>query len=136
MKAVSPVIKGLEEFEMVIAKDQPGVEPLPALRSPDGIVMSRWHPTEEERTAIARGEDIFILTHTFNNPLQAMSLQVGEPPKTRTLVGMRLADTKELIELRNVYLEAQQRLKEAEQAFQAKQQEVNQPQKPLVELIN
>lgn len=33
---------------------------LPAIRTPDGTVISRWSPTREEREAIRRGEDIYI----------------------------------------------------------------------------
>jgi hypothetical protein len=33
---------------------------LPAIRTPDGQVITRWSLSEEERAAIVRGEDIYV----------------------------------------------------------------------------
>ena len=46
---------------------------LPSIRTPDGQVITRWTLTDEERIAIARGEDIYItlLSDGLINPLFA-----------------------------------------------------------------
>ncbi len=79
MEPVSPVLT--EEFvpnEVVYAKDQPEYMPLPVLRSPNGMVMSRWKLSESEREAIAAGADIFLSLWTFNQPLQPICIEIGE----------------------------------------------------------
>lgn len=43
---------------VVFAKDQPEYTPLPALRFPDGKILTEWSFSEEERAAVARGENI------------------------------------------------------------------------------
>ncbi len=79
--ADGPVIKGLEAFEIVYAKDQPEYRPLRALQSmkSSGGVLSRWTLTEEQREAIANGEDIYLEILTFQGPLQPVLLFVGAP---------------------------------------------------------
>lgn len=69
---VSPVIPGLEPYEIVFGPNQPDVIPLPALRgsAPTYSVISRWRFTEEERQAIAQGADIFIIQETFGHSFQ------------------------------------------------------------------
>lgn len=62
---------------VIIAKDQPEYNPLPSVRTPDGRVITRWSPTDAERSAILRGEDIFLTILTFNTPLQPVLLTVG-----------------------------------------------------------
>jgi hypothetical protein len=59
----SPVIKGLEQFEVNIGgpqNGQPEFMALPAFRSPEGKVMSRWQLTLWERLQIALGADVFV----------------------------------------------------------------------------
>lgn len=73
---MTPVVQGLEEHEVVYAKDQPQYMPLPTLRSPDGRVMTRWSFSPEEREAISKGADLYLTMHTFNGPLQPVQLQV------------------------------------------------------------
>lgn len=74
-----PVVKGLEAFEVVYAKDQPEYIPLRALRSRtgEGRVMSRWEPTREQRQAIAEGADVFLTLMTFGGQLQPITLAVA-----------------------------------------------------------
>ena len=43
---------------IVIGNDQPEYLPIPALVYPDGTLLIEWAFTEEERTAIARGENV------------------------------------------------------------------------------
>lgn len=72
----SPVIVGCEALEHVFGADQPEYVPLPALRSPDGIVTSRWEFTDEERQMIANGADVFVSVFTFNKPYPPTRVQV------------------------------------------------------------
>jgi hypothetical protein len=61
----------VEQFEtdgatlIVIAKDQPEYIPLPALVFPDGKVLTEWSLSEEERAAIARGENLRLWVWVF-----------------------------------------------------------------------
>lgn len=60
---------------LVIAEHQEGVRPLPAMyfRGP-GIVLTRWHPTEDERRAIMAGKDIYLTIATGGEPLQPLAM--------------------------------------------------------------
>lgn len=100
MDTISPVIEGLEGYEIVLGgknADQPDQAEIAALRSPEGIVMTRWAFTEEERRAIAAGEDLFVSTLTFNKPFQALKIEVGMQHRPETIKReMRLVDEYEL----------------------------------------
>ena len=151
MKIVSPVIPELENYEIKLGENQPGVvEPLPVLRSPEGVAVCRWTFTEEERKAIAAGEDIYVRVLTMNHPIQAMDMRVGLPhesPGNFKRV-MRLDDSFELTELARKLTEATKLLEarqlailtgdeeaktlalaqqQAVQAFERKKQEVLSP---------
>lgn len=77
VQPTSPVLTAeFQPAEVVYAKDQPEYIPLPVIRSPRGVVMSRWTLTSEEREAVASGADILLCCHTFNQPLQPISLEV------------------------------------------------------------
>lgn len=80
MEPQSPVVPGLEPYEIVYAKDQPQYLPLPVLRSPKGVVLSRWKLSDEERAAIAEGADLYLSMHTDFQPLQPIALQVARAP--------------------------------------------------------
>ena len=54
----------------------PEVLPLPALRFPDGKVMTEWALSEAERERIAHGERIRLWIWTFGRPLQPVGVQV------------------------------------------------------------
>lgn len=75
-----PVVDGLEEHEVVFAKDQPEYIPLRTLVSKDNRtrVMSRWTLTPEQRKAIAEGADVFLILSTFGNPLQPIQMAVSD----------------------------------------------------------
>jgi hypothetical protein len=77
--ANKPVIPGLEQFEVVYAKEQPEYIPLRTLRSrtDEGKVMSRWDLTAEQRQAIYRGADVYLTLLTFQGPLQPITLAVA-----------------------------------------------------------
>jgi hypothetical protein len=79
MKTVSPVIKGLEAFEIVFGANQPEYNPLPALVGslPTVAVISRWVPTDEERLAIALGADIYTVQNTFGSLFQPLNVCVS-----------------------------------------------------------
>jgi hypothetical protein len=63
--------------EVVFAADQPQYEPLPAVRIPDGRVVTQWRPSKSELALLYKGEPITIVVHTFNTPLQPISVLVG-----------------------------------------------------------
>lgn len=55
---------------VVFAKDQPEYQPLPALRMPDGEVITCWKLSEDEITRILESGVIYLSQLTFNHPLQ------------------------------------------------------------------
>lgn len=63
--------------QVVFARDQPEYEPLPALLTPDGKVVSQWKPSVEELAAIAAGAPITLVVWTFNHAPQPVYLGVG-----------------------------------------------------------
>lgn len=79
-----PVIKGLEEYEIVMAKDQPEYNPLRVLPgiTREGERLSRWTLTEKQREAVASGADIFLELLTFNSPMQPVRMAVSDEPNT------------------------------------------------------
>ena len=82
MKPVSPVLPSqpvMREHEIVIAKDQPEYLPLPAIRTVDGQVITRWQLTLWERFRLLFGGSLFLRQLTFNTPLQPQSPSVEEP---------------------------------------------------------
>jgi hypothetical protein len=64
---------------VVIAKDQPQYEPLPALVYNDGKVCTEWDLTEEERLRLVGGERIRLWVWTHGLPLQPVALEVTKP---------------------------------------------------------
>lgn len=84
---VSPVVPGLEAYEIVLGKDQPDVVPLPCLRGckPYYTITARWKLNDEERTMIAAGADIFVAQQTFGALYQPIGLSVTPVPGTLIL---------------------------------------------------
>ncbi len=79
MQPVSPVIS--EEYkdkEVVYAENQKEYNPLPFVRREDGVILTRWKPTDSEREAIAAGSDIYLSIWTFNQPLQPLYMETVE----------------------------------------------------------
>ena len=79
MTAISPVLT--DEFvplEVVYAKDQPEYNPLPVIRNRQGVVLSGWKLTDQEREAIAAGADILLSVWTFHQPLQPLLMEIAE----------------------------------------------------------
>jgi hypothetical protein len=81
MKPVSPVMPGSQGIEVIYGANQHEYEPLPAvyLDTPSRPVLSRWHLTMEERSAVAAGADIVLTLLTFGNPITPSHLQVVMP---------------------------------------------------------
>lgn len=76
---VSPVLTPeYVDQEVVYAKDQPQYRPLPVLRNSQGVLLSRWKLSDEEREAIAAGADLFLYNWTFNQALQPVRIEIGE----------------------------------------------------------
>lgn len=71
MEAISPVVPGNQQFEVVYAADQPEYQPLPVLRT-ERSLLSRWRLTDEERAHIAAGGDLFVCVMHFGQPLQPL----------------------------------------------------------------
>ncbi len=63
--------------EVTFAKSQAEYIPLPTLRLPDGRVVSQWLPDTDELQALKNGVPITLVLHTFNKPLQPITLTVG-----------------------------------------------------------
>ncbi len=79
MQPVSPVVPGLNLQEIVFAKDQPEYFPLPAYRSEDGYVVTRWKLTLCERIRVLLRGDIWLSVLTYNRPLQPVKLETEAP---------------------------------------------------------
>jgi hypothetical protein len=91
-----PVFDGLENKEVVYAKDQPEYLPLRTLVSAgrDTKVISRWTLTEEQRKAVAEGADIFLILFTFGQPLQPIQIAVSDGKDDTDWVRVCLLDEK------------------------------------------
>ena len=88
MNTVSPVIKGAEAHEIVLAKDQPQYIPMPVLclDVPGYPVLSRWRLTAEELQKVLDGADIVLTQLTFGNLFQPCHLQVVGPDDPPVMV--------------------------------------------------
>ena len=74
-----PVVEGLEQFEIVYAKNQPEYFPLRTLPGEYGrSAISRWHPTDKQRAAIAEGADILLESFHFGGPLAPVRMMVTD----------------------------------------------------------
>lgn len=63
------------EFQnCVYAKDQPEYLPLPAHKTDEGQVTSCWKLSFKERLQVLFSGKIFVVSLTFNNPLQPLRL--------------------------------------------------------------
>lgn len=77
MEAIAFDVVGDDTVRSVVfAKDQPEYAPLPAVVYPDGTVLTEWRLTDEERTRIARGENLRLWIWTGHRPLQPVQLEV------------------------------------------------------------
>jgi hypothetical protein len=69
-----------EGMNCVYAKDQAEYRPLPAYRSPDGVVVSCWQLTAEERQKVLETGQVWVSLMTFNRPLQPIRVDAERPP--------------------------------------------------------
>ena len=89
-----PVVDGLEQKEIVYAKNQSPYIPLRTLVSSqlDRRVISRWTLTDEQRKAVADGADIFLILLTFGHLLQPIQMAVSDGKLDTDWVKIRLLD--------------------------------------------
>ena len=82
---VSPVVPGLEPYEIVLAKNQPEYRPLPILvgRRPLYSAMARWQLTDEERRLIAEGADVYVSQMTFGHGYQPSLVTIAKATDMR-----------------------------------------------------
>ncbi len=59
---------------VVMGKNQPEYLPLPALKMPDGEVITCWELTDEELEKVKESHRIYLSQLTFNRPLQPVKL--------------------------------------------------------------
>lgn len=72
------------EANCVYAAAQPQYRPLPAHKTPEGIVISCWKLSSEELLRLVSEDGIIWVTMlTFNKPLQPIRLSVDKPKEIR-----------------------------------------------------
>lgn len=64
---------------VVIAKDQPQYEPVPASVDAQGLVLTEWEPTAEELDALLQGGRLRLWTWTFNRGFSPIALEAVGP---------------------------------------------------------
>lgn len=74
MHPLSPVIPTADADEATYAKDQPEYIPLPSIKTPDGVILTRWSVNEEEKRQIVEQGYVYLLVNTFNQKLQPVML--------------------------------------------------------------
>ncbi len=84
MKPITPIVKGLEDLEIVFAKDQPEYLPLPVLPVESGMqIVTRWRLDWRERLRVLFSGDLYLWVMTFGKPLQPVMLEANRPQITR-----------------------------------------------------
>lgn len=80
MIPVSPVMPGSGPIEIILGKDQPEYNPLPAVYLDNDLrpMITRWRFSDEEREAIGAGADVVMTQLTFGRPFSPVHLQVTE----------------------------------------------------------
>lgn len=66
---------------VMLAKDQPQYQPLPAYISTDGRALTLWKLTWKERIRILFGSPLWISQLTCNQPFQPILPEVDEGTK-------------------------------------------------------
>lgn len=74
---VPPVLLPKGTTAVVYAQNQPEYVPLPTVRTPQGTLVTRWAPSDAEKAAIIRGDDIYVTVMTFGARLQPLQVSVG-----------------------------------------------------------
>jgi hypothetical protein len=92
MDPVSPVIEGLQNEEITIAKNQPGYNPLVVLPSEEGYYISRWEVTDKDLENIKKTRSIYLYQLHCDKPLTPVSLQTEHPiPAEQEIIDARKA---------------------------------------------
>lgn len=83
MKPISPVIKGYEGYEILLAENQKQYVPIPTIvaEGDDKRFISRWEFTQDERDLIAKGGTLVFQQLTFGYDFQPVCFQVEGPPE-------------------------------------------------------
>lgn len=80
MTPASPVLPAIPDLpSIVIAKAQKAYQPLPALVTVDGQVVTRWRLTWRERLMVLLTGNVFAQVWTFKSKLQPMKLSADYP---------------------------------------------------------
>lgn len=79
MRAVSPVIPEADETESVFAKDSMIYQPLPSIKREDGIVLTRWLLSEDERKTVAEQGYLYVALITKDGLIQPLKLTASVP---------------------------------------------------------
>ena len=66
------------EANVTFAENQPEYLPLPAHKTEDGQVITCWELSPEEIEEINKNKRLWLIVHTFNNPLQPLFLTTQE----------------------------------------------------------
>jgi hypothetical protein len=79
MKAVSPVIEGLESEEIEVAKHQPEYQVLPMLRGEDGYSICRFYVDDKDLENIKKTRSIWIYMLVGSGPVTPISVESNHP---------------------------------------------------------
>lgn len=61
----------------LFGKDQAAYQDLPAIKFPDGEVLTCWEMSEEEFQEFSKTKKIYVMVLTFNQPLQPLNIVVN-----------------------------------------------------------
>ena len=80
-----PVVEGLDEFEIEVARRQSQYNAVRVLRGTthEENVLMRFALTEEQRALILSGSDVFVELMTHGSRQQPVRVSVGEPNAIR-----------------------------------------------------
>lgn len=84
---VDPKLVPLGSVAVVIGERQSEYRDLPSIITPTDQVITRWSPTEPERVALLRGEDIYLTIQTarHNGRIQIAPMFVTVGPVDWTI---------------------------------------------------
>lgn len=99
MKFLTPIDPEIPLLESVVyAKDQPQYLPLPACRTADGEVVTRWKLNWRSRLAVVFGADLYVTLLTFNKPLTPLRVSIEKPVYKSLTFADRMERFKETFE--------------------------------------
>lgn len=81
MKPIEPIECPMDDehnfVRVVFAENQPQYQPLPAIKTMDGRVITEWELTAEELAQIMESGRLRLTILTFGQPLQPVKLEVA-----------------------------------------------------------